>query len=1023
MLNAQELKVVRGVVLNSNDDPISNVRVTVSGEKPAYTDSLGRFEINRAEGKDWMSISPLDTYKPKTILLDKQQEMVVYLVDETLDSRFDQLRTPSGFKERGDIIAASKALDMGTNHEQSYTSIDQYLQGRVSGAYVTTNSGMPGGGASVYLRGYSSLLMNNQPLYVVDGIPLENGNIYNELVEGFNYNPLSSIDPNDITELVVLKDAEATALYGMKGANGVICITTLEPKETKTTINVMYRTGLAMAPSQMPQLDAKQHKNLANEILYSSGLHLEEIKEQYKGLYYTTADDEFVDFSHNTNWQDEVYQNAMMQNVRFSIKGGDAVAKYGLSVAYLKNEGVIKNTSLDRLNIRLVGAFDIFSWLKMDIASSLSTNNSQLKESGVADGTSPILTSLGKSPMLNPFEYDSDGQRLSTIARVESFGVSNPTAVIDLFSGEAKNYRFGASVNFRGDITESIKFKSILGLNTNNLKEYSFIPNRGFSALYDGEVDNATKAQNTFMKSLYNDNQIYYAKTFDKLHSLRAGVGLRWQKTSFDVDRGVGKNTPSDYYKTLNRGTLLPEIGAGSRVWTWGSLYANMAYDYANKYLLTATVTGDFSSRVGVDALNTTSVSGNPIANFYSVGGAWRLSEEAMLADMPHVEEIKLRASFGMSGNDDIGETNSYAYYREDQYRETSVLVPGQSTNNQLTYQGKQQFNVGLDLGLFANRLSVTADYFSNKSKDLLLYELKDIYHGHKFYPNNSAVVATSGIELSAMWRMVQSSDFIVDFGFNFSQYASVIDDISEGDNLIQNYGQLEVINKKDQPVNSFYGYEFQGVYSSYADAQDANMYTERGLAFERGDAIYMNADDADNVINKNDKQLLGSFEPDFYGGVFLNASYKGFGLNMFFQGTYGNEIYNYVRYYNERMVDLSNQSVKTMQRWQYDGHETNVPKATAGDPKGNSDFSSRWIEDGSYLRLKELTLTYDFPDSFAGLSGMQIFATATNLLTFTNYTGSDPEFSYSQNLIDQGVDYGNMPLTKQFMIGVKIGL
>lgn len=1023
MLNAQDLKVINGVVLNSKEQPIKDVRVTIVGQKPAYTDSLGQFTVNSATSQEKMTIVPLSHYKSKEIWYHGQDNMTIFLTDDDLDSRFDALRLPTGITQRGDIIASAKDLNTEDIHQRAYASIDQHLQGRVSGAYVTNNSGMPGTGASVYIRGYSSLLTNNQPLYVIDGIPLENANNYDEMLVGYNYNPLTSIDPNDITEVTVLKDAEATAIYGMKGANGVVCITTLEPKETKTTIDVMYRTGLTTKPSQTPVLNDNQYRSLANEVLFSSGMHLEEIREQYKGLYYTNKDDEFVDFSHNTNWQDEVYQNAMMQNLHFSIKGGDAIAKYGLSVGYLHNDGVVKNTSTDRVNIRLVGAFEVFSWLRMNMSSSLSTNNAQVKESGVSPVTSPILASLSKSPLLNPYEYDDDGKRLSTIAEVESFGVSNPTAIIDLFSGEAKSTRFTATVNFDGDITDHIKFTSLIGLNTNNLKEYTFIPNRGFDKLYNQEVDNASRAQNSNLKSTYNDNFIYYKNTFNKVHSIKAGLGLRWQKTTFNNGAGIAKNTPSDYYQNLNRGTLLPEIAANSRSWNWGSVYANVAYDYANKYLVNATVTGDFSSRVGSESPNTFAVSGQPIGNFYSVGAGWRISEEDFLSHADAVEEIKLRASYGVSGNDDIGSSNASAYYQEDQYRETTVLVPGSLTNRQLTYQEKQQLNIGVDVGLWANRLSFTADYFSNNSNNLLLYELKEVYYGNKYYPNNGASIATSGVELGAMWRAVNTSDFVLDCGFNLSKYNSIVTDIAKGNNTIDNYGQLQIINQKDEAVNSFYGYEFQGVYSSLADAQQANMYTDRGLMYERGDAIYENVNDDDNVINTNDKKVLGSFEPDFYGGMFVNAYYKGFSLKMLLQGTYGNEIYNYTRYYNERMVDLSNQSTKTLQRWQYDGHKTNVPKATYGDPKGNSAFSSRWIEDGSYLRLKELTLTYDIQKDLKGISNMQFFVTAHNLLTWTNYTGYDPEFSYSQDLVDQGVDYGLTPITKQFILGVKVGL
>lgn len=1032
---SQDGNVLTGIVLNDAKQPISQVTISIPGTEPVYTGEDGTFVIPRAEKVEWLYATPLEGYKKKEILLTNQKEITIYLTSLDLDSRYDLVLNQGDDMARRDLNASFKTVNTKSFVDDPYTTTEQYLQGRVAGAFVTQNSGMPGAGASMFIRGFSSITTNNQPLYIVDGVPLESASVHEFLIEGNNTSPISSIDPLDITEITVLKDAAATAMYGAKAANGVVVIKTLEPKETKTTIDFMYRTGLSMAPDQLPQLDAKSYKTLANEVLFSSGVDEEVYKEMYPGLYLTPEDDDYITYNHDYNWQDEVFRNAMMHNARFAIKGGDAIAKYGLSVGYMKNEGVIKNTSLDRLNIRLIGAFEIFSWLQMDVASSLTTSTSYLKESALSSITNPILNSLWKSPMLNPYEYDSyrnpvtgvlEPNLLKIIDEVDELGTSNPTAISELSEGKAKNYRFNSSINLRADLGKYFKFNSLVGLNSNTSKEKMVIPDRGFDLMYANEVERESKEQNNSLYSIYNDNKVFFDKESNHKHHYYASLGLRWQTNAYEQDYGYSRNSTSDYYTNLQRGdAVLRQIGGSSKKWNWGALYSNLAYSFADTYLLSATLSGDISSRIGSQASNTIMLGDAPVGIFYAVSGAWRLSN-TFLKDVNAIEELKLRASYGRTGNDDVGETNSFSHYKVDQYRSMGVLVPGGLANNALTYQTKDQLNIGLDMSLFANRFYFTIDYFNNKSQNVLMYELQDSYLGYDTYPNNSAAFTTKGIEFEAFTRVVSNPDFKFDLGFNITKSATVLDKVEGGMQVMKGPG-YELANIEGESINSFYGYKYLGVYSTSEEAAAANLVNDKRSPYMVGDAIYYNQPDADgltdNVIDKDDKQVLGSFEPDFYGGIYTNFRYKDFSLNMFFQGVYGNEVFNYVRQQNEKMTGVENQSVKTLQRWQYEGQKTSVPKATWGDPQGNTVFSDRWIEDGSYLRLKSLTLSYDVNRKVLGLSNMKVFATATNVFTLSKYKGYDPEFSYSPSMYYQGIDYANTPVAKQFMIGVRVGL
>lgn len=1021
-------KILKGIVLNDAKKPVSQVTINIPGSKPTFTDDNGRFSIARVSEKEWLMVTPIEGYNSKKVLLHVQDSIVIYLTHNDMQSTYTNVLTPLDNSIGRDMITSYKTLDPFTFKDKPYTSAEQYFQGTVPGAFVTQSSGMPGSGATVYLRGFSSLLSNNQPLYVVDGVPVENSNIYNGLIEGDYNSPISSIDPLDISEITILKDAASTAIYGAKGANGVVLIKTLEPKETKTTIKFLYRSGMSIAPQQLPQLNAKGYKTLANEMLFSSGVPSESFSTKYPGLFMTHDDEEFITYNHNTNWQNEVFQNSYMNNAHFSIKGGDAIAKYGLSVGFLKNNGIIKNTSYNRVNIRLIGAFEIFSWLKMNVATNLTSSNTFLKESGLSPVTSPILSSLWKSPMLNPYEYDDAGNRLAIIDEVDQLGTSNPTAIVNLSDAQAKNYRFITSVNVIGDITKDLKFTALFGLNSSNTKEFLFIPNRGFDLLYDGEVFNETKGQNNSLFTVFNDNRIFYSKTFNSVHALYGALGVRWQKNQFDTDYGYGRNTAGDYYTNLNRGTsLLNSIGGSNTAWNWGSLYSNLSYSYADKYLLTLTSTQDISSRIGKNAINTLKIGTMPVGVFYSVGGAWRISNEKFFGKVKGLDELKIRASYGLTGNDDVGELNSFSHYVVSQYRNISALIPGGLANDRLSFQNKQQLNIGLDFSALGNRFNFSVNYFDNKSKDVVIHEQQNSYLGYNTFPDNTAAFTTKGFEVEAFARVLSNRDYAIDLGFNVSKYNTIIDKITGSEQILDVPGQMQVINREGYPVNSFYGYKHKGVYSTTNDATTANMKNFRGMAYTAGDAIFENVADAngnvDNVIDKNDKQLLGSFEPDLYGGVFLNARYKNFSLNVFFQGVYGNEVYNYTRRMNESMTGLENQSVKVLQRWQYEGQQTSVPKASWNDQMGNTDFSDRWLEDGSYLRLKNLTLAYDVKNNFWGLTGLKIFATATNLFTWSKYLGYDPEFSYSQTISAQGADFSNTPQSKQFTFGIEIGL
>ena len=470
----------------------------------------------------------------------------------------------------------------------------------------------------------------------------------------------------------------------------------------------------------------------------------------------------------------------------------------------------------------------------------------------------------------------------------------------------------------------------------------------------------------------------------------------------------------------------LREIGGANRTWNWLSFYENVTYGYRDKYLASATVTLDGSSRVGDNAANTVKIGDVPFGLFYSFGGAWRISNESFLKNKPRLEELKLRLTYGISGNDDIGETNATNYYNAVKFRETSGLIPGVVPNDELTYETVSQLNGGIDVSLWGGRTQVSVDLYQSTINNMLIYAPLEAYFGFNYRPENGGKMQNRGIDLSMFLRIMDKPNFKWDLQASYTKVKNEVLEI-KGDMLVTPVQGGEVVNMPGEQANSFYGYIYEGVYTTVAEALTAGKVNDRYVKYEAGDAKFKDISgpggSPDGVINNYDKTVIGSSNPENYGGLGNTFTYKRWSLNAFLQFVTGNEVFNYVRYKNESMSGLGNQSTKVLDRWEYDGQQTEIPRALYNDVIGNSDFSTRWIEDGSYLRIKNVSLNYTIPNEFMVFKNAQFYISGTNLFTTTKYIGYDPEFAFSSAHITQGIDYGLTPQARQFVIGIKLGL
>jgi TonB-linked SusC/RagA family outer membrane protein len=1030
-ISGQDSLVVTGKIFAGREVPLKDVSVSVEGRDvtPVLTDEDGVFTITVPSGNEWLILNPVGIYKGKRVFLNNRQTVVISLAEEEMKSGYDDVDLISHLENRRDIISSFTDIDLNRIRQKNIVSIDQAFQGTVPGMFTTSHSGMPGQGTVSFLRGIKSMNTSNAPLFIVDGMPIENPGLFESSIDGNSFNPLSTIDPSDISSVTILKDPIFTSLYGMKGSDGVILIQTLQPKSTQTSINFSLQSGFNFSPDNLiPQLNNEQYKSLVNEILTSSPLREETFKEKYPGLYVTEYDAEYARYMHNTIWQNLIFTNSMFYNAYLSISGGSEISTHGLSVGYHNQKGIFDNTGMNRFNVRFVSNLNVFSWFKINVLASLTNTNSSLKESALSPETSPIMTALSKPPILNPYAYDDEGQKLTILDEVDELGTSNPLAVVKNFTGDNKNYRFISSIKGQADISNTMKWNTLVGINFNTLKEYVFMPNKGMETYYFGEADNVSRSANNQIFSFYNDNYLSFKQQYNSIHGLNTSLGFRIHTNNFQADLGEAKNLPkNDQYSNLQSGQSdFRRITGDNGIWNWFSVYNHISYKFKDKYILNSGLSADFSTRTGKDAETAFNLFGLPFGLFYSIGAGWRISDEFFLNHLQGLENLLLRVSYGATGNDDIGNYNALNYYTQVRYRETSGLIPGPVTNTTLKYEKVRHLNLGLDLSLWGGRTSFTVNYFNLLTEDMLVLIPQEGYTGYMFKPENSGNVKNTGFEIMGFHRIIDKRVLKWDISPVLTFLSNEVTQMN-GRELITPFEGGEFVTREGNPVNSFYGYQFEGVFETSENALEANLVNEKGIPFRAGDARYKDFSGPDNtpdgIINDYDKIVLGSPNPSVFGSLLTSLKFHRWSLDMMVQFVYGNEIFNYVRYRNERMIDLSNQSTNVLNRWQYEGQMTDVPRALWNDPVGNSDFSSRWIENGSYMRLKYLTLCYTIPDNFHVFKNAALYITATNLFTWNEYLGYDPEFSYSVDPMEQGIDYGLMPQFRQFLFGIRFGL
>lgn len=1041
--DASRLKVSGTITDASSGKPLDGVRISVEGYSAAITDENGRFTVTVPNFNTVLVISGLG-FQTKEVPLRGQSSVSASLYEEGYSSIYETANLPFATKSGNRLVGAVETVNVNDNWQRGSESADTYLQGRVTGLNSIRRSGTPGIGASLFLRGYNSLYATNQPLIMVDGVIYDNTNFGLSLIGGHVDNPIANIDLKDVDNITVIKDATAST-YGTKAANGVILITTARAKEQATAIDFAAYGGYNSSPSRLPVMEAGDYRTYLSDALYGyfRGQGYNELAAQNavnRAPYMNSADPNYYKFAGNTDWQSKVMNSSYNQNYYLKVTGGDNIATYGLSVGYLNSKGITQNTDLQRYQTRFNANLNLSTKLKGNANLSFVSNSHNLKDQGMSMNTNPIFLSLTKSPFVSANEISPEGKESPNFTGVdnvggEGFQRSNPAALIENMLGTNRNYRFMGSVGFNYEFNKQLNLQVLGGVTFSKVRENMFIPQNGVvgDTLLQDYAFNRSGTNVERLYALFTDTRLSYKKNIDYKHDLSTSVGLRFNDNQMETDYGLGFNSATDDYVTVGNGQSgLRRISGQNGDWRWLNLYGNVDYSLWSKYFLSFNLAVDGSSRFGKDAEQGLAIAGNKFAVMPSLGAAWLISSENFMANNSLVDVLKLRTSYGVVGNDDIGNYSAKQLYVSQNFFGTQGLVRGNVPNTSLQWESVTKFNVGVDAAFLNERLNVSFDVFNNRTANMLTLEPVRSVTGFNFGFTNNGEMVTNGMELGITGRLLNQA-VKWDMGLNISNYKNEITRLP-GNRMMNEYAGATILTQVGLPGNQFYGYRTNGVYSTSAEASAANLQNRRAdgtiTQFQAGDVRFVNTYDSPadkaagiRVIDENDRQVIGNPNPD-YTGMFSNMlSWKRFSFDAMFTFSVGNDAYNFVRQNLESMDGTQNQTLHVLNRWRAEGQVTDVPRAAIGDPNANSRFSDRWIEDASYLRLRTLSVSYNVPLKNVGIKSARVYLTGNNVFTMTKYLGYDPEFSASESIFTQGVDSALEPQFRSVQLGVRIGL
>ena len=951
---------VTGKVTDATGEPLIGVTVAIKGTPNGTTTAAdGSFRLQvPATG---LLVFSYTGYWSQEIQIAGQSTFNIVLLEDI--QTLDQVVVVGyGTQKKKDLTTAVVVVDEKDIRNRPMVSAAEALQGKAAGVQVTQPSGKPGGDIAVRVRGATSVLAGNEPLYVVDGVPTTD-------IRGLN--------PADIESMSVLKDASSAAIYGARAANGVVLITTQRGKEGASSIRFSAYTGFSDLRKTVETLTTKKYRELIEEII--------------PGVLDPAA-------TRYTNWQEETFGYGKSQSVQLAFSGGTEKSRYLLSTNYLNNQGIVQPARFDRYSVRLNLDNQATHWLKIATSINVLRSRTQNTPDNASSGRGGVIMSaLNTPPFLSTYKNDGSGQY-----DPNPFQPSweNPIAYMFGPDQETIDSRVFGNINAEARIFKGFSVKTNLGTDLNSHQwDYYLDP---FRTNFGRNQNGLGQADKSNTSAWLWENTAQYSTAFGH-HTLSFLGGSSVQKSRWNDSFISGNDFPSDVsVKTLNAAN---SISASTNVqeWSIASFFGRVQYDFASKYLLTATLRRDGSSKLA-----------HHWGNMPSFSAGWRISAEPFMQGLlPALDDLKIRAGWGQNGNQE-GIPNYARYGLISYYRRTAAdplagpaAVQTTYGNPDLRWETTTQSNIGIDLSLWNGRAVFTADAYLKKTDDVLLNVQLSNSLPISSIQTNAGAIENKGLDFSlSTVNTVRALKWRTEFNISFNK--NKVKDLQFTDvyyfGRIYSNNQDVAIVKKGLALGTFFGYVSEGV-----DPETGNL-------------KYKDVN-GNGIFDPGDRTVIGNGNPKFTYGITNSVSWRRFDLNFFFQGSYGNDIFNATRIDLEGMFDSKNQSTAVLRRWTPNNRITDIPRAVGGGNVDNVRNSSRFVEDGSYLRLKSITLTYHLQSKAfkkAGISQFSVYTTGQNLLTLTKYSGFDPEVNaFGLSATELGIDYGTYPQARTLTVGL----
>ncbi len=968
----QQQKSVSGKVNDSSGASLPGVSVVVKGTtNGSITDANGSYSLANVPANATLQFSFVGM-KAQEIAVGGKTSINVTLEEETVGID-EVVAIGYGTVKKKDLTTAVSSVKMDDTEKKSMANLTQAIQGKVAGVSIIQASGKPNGNFSIQIRGATSISSSNNPLYVVDGMPTDD---------------IQFINPSDIESMQILKDASSCAIYGARAANGVVLISTKKGHAGKPVVSLKSTYGISNVTKQLDVLNTSQLAELINDERLNAGLPLA------ANLDAITTDN---------NWQDIIYSTAISSDLQFSFSGGSEKTKFYFSVDRLKNDGIIKPSAFERYTLKLNLDHEMYKWLSFGSNISFSkskskdiTDNATINEGGTVLGALSTPSFVEKYTDEGYFGYNPYN------------GQNNPLASMYGSNSSTRSNNLLGNIYTKINLTPDLSFKTSVGVDANftNYDSFTYVEKTSYAvSTGGGAVANSGQGL-----TLLFENILDYSKSFGK-HAISTIAGMTSQKYEGENSWLSVKGFPNSSVQTLNAASTATSFGTEKYESSLLSYLGRVSYAYDDKYLVSANFRRDGSSKFGAN---------NKYGNFPSFSVGWRMSKEPFLRSVKAISDLKVRASYGYTGNQ--SGIDYYAHLSKvglgALYPFSGGVISGYypSTigNESLKWETTKQADFGVDLSLLDSRITVIVDVYAKKTSDALMEVNLPLSTGYDKGLQNFAKVQNKGFEFEITTRNL-TGDFKWTTDANISINRNKIIRIAGGNSaiiytgdIIRERGYVTTI-REGHPMSEFFGFKVAGVNSETGDID----YIKKDGSL--GSYLEMDAD--------SDRTVIGNPNPKFTYGITNSFSYKGFNLSILLQGVYGNKIFNSTRLELESMEGYKNASTSVLNRWRSPGDVTDLPRAVFASSI-NSEVSDRFVESGSYLRVKNVTLSYDFKSNLLKriqISNLNFFITGQNLLTFTKYTGYDPEVSVSTNPTSLGVDTGTYPNVRAYTFGVNV--